>query len=193
MIYTTIVRGLLAATLACAFGAAAQTTVYRWVDKDGKVQFSDTPPPKEATSVTQKNVGGGGPDDTQLPYATQVAVKRNPVTMYTATDCGNACSRGRDLLSKRGVPFTEKNAQASQADADALKKLAGTPEVPFLIIGENKIKGYEEDVWNSALDTAGYPRTRLPGQRVTAPAPPPAPPAAAPKAPEGTVEPAPAK
>jgi hypothetical protein len=33
------------ALLFAALDAQAQQTVYKWVDKDGKVQFSDTPPP----------------------------------------------------------------------------------------------------------------------------------------------------
>jgi glutaredoxin len=114
-------------------------------------------------------MGGASVEESSLPYATQMAKKRNPVTIYTAKDCGPPCDRGRDLLSNRGVPFTEKNAMANNADLDALRKMTGgSGEVPFLIVGEQKIKGYDEDAWNSALDGAGYPRTRLPGQPVAA-------------------------
>ena len=171
----------LAAAFAAATAAQAATNVYRWVDRDGKVHFSDTPPPPEETkSVTQKSMGGASVDDASLPYATQMAMKRNPVTLYTAKDCGTPCERGRDLLTNRGVPFSEKNALASNADLDALRKMTGgSGEVPFLVVGERKVKGYDEDTWNSTLDGAGYPRTRLPGQPVAASgAQPPAPPAA---------------
>ena len=51
---------VMAAALCFATAADAQTNVYRWVDKDGKVQYSDTPPPKDATNATQKSMGGGG-------------------------------------------------------------------------------------------------------------------------------------
>ena len=181
--HSRLIAGAIAlAALAAAFAATAQTNVYRWVDKDGKVHFSDTPPPEDAQSVSQKRMGGGYPEESQLPYATQMAMKRNPVTIYTASGCGNPCDRGRELLSKRGVPFSEKNAGGSQADRDALVKLAGSAEVPLLMIGDNKVRGYDEDQWNSALDSGGYPRTRLPSQpptsaQVTPAAPkPPAPP-----------------
>lgn len=165
-----IALAALAAVLAAAATADAATNVYRWVDKNGKVHFSDTPPPpEEVRDVTQKEMGGASVEESSLPYATQMAKKRNPVTIYTAKDCGPPCDRGRDLLSNRGVPFTEKNAMANNADLDALRKMTGgSGEVPFLIVGEQKIKGYDEDAWNSALDGAGYPRTRLPGQPVAA-------------------------
>jgi hypothetical protein len=31
------------------------------------------------------------------------------------------------------------------------------------------VKGFDAGVWNSALDGAGYPRTKLPGQASTRP------------------------
>lgn len=164
-----IAGAIVVAALAGALAAAAQTNVYRWVDKDGKIHFSDTPPPEEAKSVSQKRMGGGYIEEANLPYATQIAMKRNPVTLYTASGCGTPCDRGRELLSNRGVPFSEKNAAATQADRDALTKLAGSAEVPLLMVGENKLRGYDEDQWNSALDGAGYPRTRLPSQAPSRP------------------------
>jgi glutaredoxin len=173
---TRIALAAIAALLVIA--AQAQTNVYRWVDKDGKVHFSDTPPPEDAKNATQRRFGGGAADDSQLPYATQQAMKRNPVTLFTGNDCGDPCARGRNLLNARGVPFSEKNAQANAADQEALKKLIGSLDVPLLVVGESKTRGYEESTWNSALDSAGYPRTRLPGQaplRQPAPAAAPAP------------------
>lgn len=167
-----IAGAVLAAALAAGLAAQAQTNVYRWTDKDGKVHFSDTPPPEEAKSVSQKRMGGGYVDQSQLPYATQVAMKRNPVTLYVGTQCGDPCASGRDLLAGRGVPFTEHNAQANATENEALRKASGGLEVPFLLVGENKLKGYDEGSWNAALDAAGYPRTRLPGQPPAAPASP---------------------
>ena len=152
------------AMLALGLQAHAQQTVYRWVDKDGKVQFSDTPPPAEAKSVTDKRMGGGYVEEGQLPYATQVAARRNPVVLYTADNCGDPCTQARSLLVKRGIPFGEKNAQTN-ADAQAqLKKIAGELKVPVVTIGGNPIKGFEADSWQAALDEAGYARELLPGQ-----------------------------
>ena len=160
----TITLPLCAAALAFALAANAQTNVYRWVDKDGKVQFSDSPPPADAKDATQRRVGGGGPDETQLPYATQVAARRFPVTLFTGTQCGEPCDQGRNLLTQRGIPYTERDAQNIAADREALKGLIGSLDVPLLMVGESKNKGFEEGTWHASLDSAGYPRTRLPGQ-----------------------------
>ena len=160
-----MIRAMCIATLLASLVANAQVNVYRWVDKDGKVQFSDTPPPPDARDATQRRMGGGGPaDENQMPFATQMAAKSHPVTLYTSNDCGDLCGKGRELLSKRGIPFSEKNAEKNADDAEALKKLVGSFQVPVLLVGESMVKGYDESSWQAALDTAGYAKTRLPGQ-----------------------------
>jgi len=157
---------LALALVACAlaWAAEAQTSVYRWVDKDGKVHFTSEPPPEDATNVTQKNMGGGVTAEGQLPYATQQAMKTNPVTLYVSNNCGDLCADGRKLLSDRGIPYTEKNAEANPDDAAKLKELIGALQVPMLLVGSRPVKGFDAGTWNSALDGAGYPRTKLPGQ-----------------------------
>jgi glutaredoxin len=169
---------LAIAMIALVPALAQAQSVYRWVDKSGKVHYSDQPPPEEVKNVQQKRVGGGGSAEvSQLPYATQVAMQKSPVVLYGAPTCGAPCDQGRALLSKRGIPYTERDVSANEADAEALKKLVGAMDVPVLTLGANKLKGYDEGSWNSALDSAGYPRTALPGQRPPAPPKPPAPPA----------------
>jgi glutaredoxin len=171
---------LVALALAVPAGTMAQQTLYRWVDKDGKVQFSDTPPNEDVKNVTQKNVGRG-PGSSQLPYATQVAMKKSPVVLYAAgRDCPASCAQARSLLASRGIPYSELDVQTSQEAADALKKRGDDLFVPSLTVGEVLLKGYKEDSWNAALDSAGYPRTALPGAAIPKPpepskAPPPEP------------------
>lgn len=158
----TMQVALVLLSLAAALGYA-QSTVFRWTDKDGNVHFSDAPPPDDAKGAVERRMGGGGPDDSNLPYATQQASKRNPVSIFVSPDCGDDCTQGRELLEKRGVPYTERDALNNPVDKEDLKKLVGALYVPTLAVGTTPLKGYSEDQWNAALDAAGYPRTRLPG------------------------------
>ncbi|HEX5629703.1 MAG TPA: glutaredoxin family protein [Usitatibacteraceae bacterium] len=173
----------LAAALLVPLAAGAQSTVYRWVDKNGKVHYSDSPPAQDARNVSQKRMGTGQGEAPQLPYATQQAMKTSPVVLYVSPTCGEFCAAGRDLLSRRGIPFSERDV-SNPADAEAVKKLIGSLGVPVLAVGEKAMKGYSEGGWHGALDTAGYPRTALPGQRNPM-TPPPA--AAAPTPPKAEV------
>ena len=140
---------------------AAQADFYRWVDADGKVQYSDQPPPANIKQVEKVKATGGKPSDAPLPYALQQAVKNFPVTLYSSTDCGDACTRARQLLMKRGIPYTEVDATGPKA-REELRKLTGGPvEVPFLKIGRDALRGFEESKWSRSLDAAGYPPTAV--------------------------------
>jgi glutaredoxin len=158
----TIVRATLACMMLLAFGAQAQSNVYRWVDKNGKVHFSDTPPAEESKDVSQKRIGGGYKQESSLPYATQVAMKRSPVVLYVGPKCATPCERGRELLAARGIPFTERDA-ATKEGYEAIQKM-GFTGLPVVTVGERHLKGFDDDAWQAALDGAGYPRTALPGQ-----------------------------
>ena len=155
---------LLAGVLACGLAAQAQTNVYRWVDSDGKVHFTDVPPPPNAKDVSQKRLGGGDVGSPQAPYATQQAAKRNPVTLYSSTKCGDPCEQGRALLAKRGIPYTERQADMDPAYGEKVKELTGKLQVPVLVVGEKPVPGFADESWHSALDAAGYAKTAIPGQ-----------------------------
>ena len=156
------------AAIVLAGGALAQSSVYRWVDKDGKVHFSDSPP-ADAKEVTQRRVGGDVPQD--LPFASREAARRNPVTLYVARGCGQPCDDAKALLGRRGVPYAEADPLLSSKDAESLSKLVGALEVPVLLVGSRHLKGYEEGGWQAALDAAGYPRSLPPGVRAPQPQP----------------------
>jgi len=147
---------ILATTALLAVNTAHAADVYRWVDKDGSVHYSDAPPPSSAKESELRRLGTNAIDVDKLPYATRDAAKKNPVTLY-ASNCGNLCDGARQLLAKRGIPFTSKNPEATPADAETLKKLIGVLEVPVLVVGNGTpLKGFEAGAWNSALDNAGY-------------------------------------
>ncbi len=141
--------------------AAASAQLYRWVDKDGKVHYSDTPPPSSAGKSAQLRSGGNVADSGTLPYATQQAAKNYPVTIYTADNCKEACADGRKLLQSRGVPFREV-AITDENSRDELKKVSGGEEVPVMTVGKSVTKGFGADAWHLALDAAGYPRSGPP-------------------------------
>ena len=157
-------RNLIAFSL-LVFTFAAQAQLYRWTDENGKVHYTDTPPPANAKDVQKKAsarpAGAETKTAAQQPYALQQAVKSFPVTVYTSKDCGDPCKKGLDHLKKRGVPFTEK-VVANQNEVDELVKLAGAARVPVMVVGVTVQKDYEEQSWNEALETAGYPKGGTP-------------------------------
>src|SRR5688572_32918785 len=114
IIYTAVAMMLAAGPL-----SAAQ--LYRWVDEKGNVEWRDTPPPANAKKVEQRTLQGNTIDTSNVPYSVQQAMKRNPVTLWVF-DCGEPCTDARNHLTRRGIPYTERN---SQKDIEGLKKATG--------------------------------------------------------------------
>lgn len=155
-------KTLMVALLGLSFllGTSAQAQMYRWVDKDGKVHYTDQPPPaNEAKKVEAKKFGGNLIPGGSLPYATQQAVKNFPVTLYTG-DCGAACTQAKTFLTKRGIPYSERLPGKNPADAEQFKQVTKDNLIPFLQVGgSTQLKGFDEAAWAAALDQAGYPKT----------------------------------
>jgi len=136
---------------------AQAAQLYRWVDADGTVHYTDKQPPKDARDIEKKRVDTRA-GDVQLPYEVKRAAEAFPVNLFSA-DCGEPCDAARELLERRGVPYADRNARDPVVQVD-LRKLTGGPvEVPVLQVGRSTVKGWEPGQWNNVLDAAGYPKT----------------------------------
>ena len=167
-----ILRILLCAILLSA-GTCLAGNLFRWVESDGTVHYSDQPPPPSAKDVQEIRLRTSVIEGTPI-YELQQAVKNFPITLY-ASDCGAGCSRARELLIKRGVPFTEKNPTQPE-NADELKKIVGDLVVPVLVLGKTQpLRGFDESTWNNALNVAGYPSAPVAGAPAGASTPKPQP------------------
>ena len=155
---TRCIIGSMLKTLALLLLSAtcAWAQQYRWVDENGRVHYTDTPPPASAKSSQKKNLRANelGQQDS---YELMQAVRTAPVTLYTFTECQAPCQMARDVLNKRGVPFREKQV-ASQQMLDELQKVSGGLTVPVMVVGSQVEKNASPDAFNQALDNAGYPR-----------------------------------
>lgn len=129
---------------------------YRWVDDQGRVHYTQTPPPPQAREVQRKDFRSGPAASVDLPYATQAAAKNYPVTLYTQPDCGSPCDEARASLVKRAVPFREVSV-LGQKEIDEMKRVSGREDLPLLVVGSQFQTGFQENAINSLLDTAGYP------------------------------------
>ena len=157
-------RKLAIAVAAMLVAATAGAQMYRWVDKDGKVHYTDAPPPAASKSV-QKRGTAPAPTDTgpAAPYAVQQAAKNFPVVVYTSSNCGQPCTDGKALLAARGVPYREVAVgPGSDMSAEDLKKATGGDTVPVMMVGRSKSLGFETEMWHNALDAGGYPRSAPP-------------------------------
>jgi hypothetical protein len=115
-----LVLGLL---FACAAGASAQ--LYRWVDKDGRVRYGDTPPPGVKAATLKPSPGAGAP---AAPAETEAAAKDAPKGPLTPAE-QDADFRKRQLDAQRAREQDERASRDAQAKQDncarAQESLAG--------------------------------------------------------------------
>lgn len=75
-----------------------------------------------------------------------------PVTIYTKSWCPY-CSAAKDLLAKKGVPFTEIEITGRATErAEMVQRSGGGSSVPQIFIGERHVGGCD-DLY--ALDRGG--------------------------------------
>lgn len=152
-----------AAVLALLPVLASAQGIYRIVGPDGRITFSDKPPTnsEKATALSPSGRSGDSSASGELPFELREAMNRYPVTIYTGDNC-EPCSAARSLLTRRGVPYTERTITTAQ-DVEALKRMGMEATVPIATIGGQRLKGYSEGDWSDYLDAAGYPKSsRLP-------------------------------
>lgn len=142
------------------FPVLAQAQLYRWVDDSGKVHYSDLAPSSGAKNLEKRALSARQGSSAGLPYALQQAAGNFPVTLYTSEGCKETCVQARELLDKRGVPYDEVTV-SGEADLAQLKKLSGANAVPVITVGRETYKGFESGMYQSALDSAGYPSSSL--------------------------------
>jgi glutaredoxin len=156
---------LLASLIILASNAQAGS-LYRSIDENGNVHYSDKPVPNAADTEKLNSMFEPVQDDT-LSFETRRANAKFPVTLYVADSCGSGCTQARDYLSKRGIPFTEKKL-VTQDDIEAFKKDSGGNQIPVMHIGTNWLTGFMESSWRLALDDAGYPQNAPYGSQPSA-------------------------
>lgn len=129
--------------------------VYRIVGPDGKVTFSDQPPPTASAGKISAGTPGAGSGASGFPFELRQAATKFPVTLYTADKCA-PCGSARAMLTNRGIPFSEKTVNTNE-DLEALQRMSSDAPLPFLTIGSQQLKGFSDAEWTQFLNAAGYP------------------------------------
>ncbi len=146
--------------------STAQQQLYRYVEPDGRVVYTDRAPPANAKNAQTKRIGANFIETNELTYQAQQATERFPVTLYTF-DCGEVCQNAEALLNRRGVPFSTVNVQEKEGQTRLQLLTGGELQAPVLAVGDKLIaKGYSETRWQAMLDQAGYPKTPAPRRAV---------------------------
>lgn len=128
---------LIASTLMlCSF--AVNGGIYKWVDEQGKVHFTDSPPDDIKTDEVELKMNTYTSVETK-PLIERLG-KKDKVVMYTATWC-HTCKIAKQYFQKNNIPYVSYDVDKSRIGKMDFKLLRGK-SVPIIIIGNKWMSGF---------------------------------------------------
>ena len=153
-------RTTLPALLLLALAASPAHALFKVVGPDGRVTYTDRAPGPADGRMQPVSKETGRASDLQLPYALRQVASRFPVTLFTSSDCGDACTMARSFLARRGVPYAERTAKSNE-EKEAWERIVGGTQAPTLTVGSQSLRGFAPAAWDETLEVAGYPKNSL--------------------------------
>ncbi len=114
--------------------------IYKWVDEEGKVHFSDQPPSEANVERLELRI-----NTYANPEVTDVAQEfgtDKKVTMYGASWCA-VCTKARKYFRAKGIAFVEYDIEKSRKGKRDFKRLGGKG-VPIILVGGKRLNGFSQ-------------------------------------------------
>jgi glutaredoxin len=146
-------RTILALCALLAGIPADAQPIYRWVDGNGRVQYTDKPPPGvQARPVADRiNSYSGTPT---VSGSASAGATRPDIKMYSTEWCGY-CQKAREYMARNRIRYTELDVEKSPAAKAEYQRLGGRG-VPVILVGTQRMNGYSEERFAQMLKAAGY-------------------------------------
>lgn len=130
----------------------SRAEVYKWVDKNGTVQFSDKQPstaPKPGSKVEKVKIEvvtysfvKTTPIKTALPSAA-----RGHVTLYGTQWCGY-CKQARQYFQQNNIAYRDLDVE-NDSQAKAEWQQMGGRGVPVILVGQQRMDGFSPEGFRS--------------------------------------------
>ena len=123
--------------------------IYKWVDNEGKVYYSDEKPKNkhaEEIKIEVNTYSNVTIDESIFDYGRKVI-------MYSTSWCGY-CKKARNYFNKNGIQYTEYDIEKDKRALRDYKKLRATG-VPVILVGRKRMNGFSkkgfERIYNAQM------------------------------------------
>ena len=145
MIFVCAAILFLALTVSLSFAA----TLYRWVDDQGVVHVSESPP-EGKMNVAQAVVGEDaekGPKSGPPEEKKSFRVRPGEVTIYTTPTCP-WCHKAKAWLRDKKIRYREVDVTSDRSGLDEMVRISGQTGVPVIVVGAEVIVGFNQNRLN---------------------------------------------
>jgi glutaredoxin len=135
-----IVALLYASTLVCSQVAGAE--VYKWVDEQGQVYYTDQPVgiTGDASAIDLKV------NTYTAPQILDSVYRSSGVVMDSASWC-TVCRKASKYFRQKGIAFAEYDIERSEKGRREYNKL-GARGVPVILVGDKRLNDFTEEAFN---------------------------------------------
>ena len=139
---------LLKSKLVCAFAfifvvafvftapQPAQAEIYKWIDANGKVHFSDEKPEHMKVEEIKLEIN----TFENVSYDLSLFDTGGKVIMYS-TDWCSYCKKARRYFRKNNIAYTEYDIEKDSRARRQYKKMGATG-VPVILVGKKRMNGF---------------------------------------------------
>jgi glutaredoxin len=148
---------------------ASFAEIYKWVDENGVIHLSDSPPREIVSTGKAEIIPTEAPDppmiqnaEKPIPKAGNKTVIATPtsrmttkpktpkVELYSTAWCVY-CRKAREFFRSRGIAFVEYDVEKDEDAARRKNQLTDRRGVPFVVINGTGIYGYDQGAYIRAL------------------------------------------
>jgi len=131
----------------CTFSSrSSMAQIYKWVDDEGNVHFTDLPPADKKTEqvATQINTY----ESTELMDLNRDFGQSQKIIMYSTIWCG-VCKKAKKYFEKNRIAYVEYDVEKSEKGKRDFKKLGGKG-VPVILVGDKRLNGFSKERFEAA-------------------------------------------
>lgn len=144
-------RSLYLCLLSCTAIATAQADIYRWTDASGRVHFSNQKPSGNIAGQVETFQGKARVSIVDAYQGSETGAVK--IRMFTTQWC-SVCKKAKAYLHEKGIAFEELDVEAS-ASAQAEFQRLGGKGVPVILVGKQRMDGFDADGMANLLAEAG--------------------------------------
>lgn len=120
------------------FTTTATAEIYKWVDEQGNVHFTDQPPPNQTTEKIEVKINSY--TSPKIVDVDRLFGKSNKLVMYSTSWCGY-CKKARNYFIANNIAFEEYDVENTNKGKRDYDKLGGGG-VPIILMGNKRMNGF---------------------------------------------------